>query len=305
MEDLDHLNNQLPLIDAIDHEILMHREAHFGGQFSIMLDYYKQEGRGVRPEFSIERIEQLAKLESELKQNLAPLFLELSEIEKIGESRNIYKNLRSIYEIEQPKVKHPLLIADLILSEDEEAKSEVQAIVAEKDRIVPSLIEILKNELFYDPLFPGYGLTPDLVIQCLGLIGDKRAIITLFESFGQGDFFTDDQIIKALKAIGEPAKEFLIRVVKSHPINEDNERAAIALIHFKDQEEVAAICFDLLKNKEMQKDPCLLTYLTLICEGLKDPIKREEFRDLAKSGILPKLLTADLKAIIQEWESEK
>ncbi|NGX55683.1 MAG: hypothetical protein KR126chlam2_01322, partial [Chlamydiae bacterium] len=26
--------------DELDHEILMHREAHFGGDFGVMFDYY-------------------------------------------------------------------------------------------------------------------------------------------------------------------------------------------------------------------------------------------------------------------------
>jgi hypothetical protein len=294
-----------PIIDAVDHEILMHREAHFGGQFSIMLDYYRQEGKGAQPEFDIPRIERLAALEEQLKQNLAALFLAAHEIQKVADAREAYKELRAIYEVKKPKTHFPRLIADLILSEEEEAEAEIEAIVAEREKIVPALIDLLRSEELYDPLFPGYGLSPFLAVKALGRIGDKRAIISLFEALGQGDFFADDQIIKALKAIGEPAREFLLHVIKGRPINEDNEKAAIALIAFKDEDAVADVCFELLQQPDVQKDPCLPTYLVLICAGLKDPAKREAFKKMAQNHHLPSLLREDIKGVIHDWEEEE
>ncbi|MDP1879654.1 MAG: hypothetical protein Q8K60_01780, partial [Parachlamydiaceae bacterium] len=154
--------DHFPMVDAIDHEILMHRDAHFGGLFSVMLDYYRKEGRGVQPEFKISRIEQLAELEKQLKQNLAGLYLAGDEAQKVADSLTAYKKLRDIYDMKLEKVIYPRLIADLILTEDEEAENEVNALVNVKDKIVPSLIEILRADDMYDPLFPGYGLTPVL-----------------------------------------------------------------------------------------------------------------------------------------------
>ncbi|WP_068468654.1 HEAT repeat domain-containing protein [Candidatus Protochlamydia phocaeensis] len=294
-----------PLVDAIDHEILMHRDAHFGGLFPVMLDYYKREEKGVQPELSIERIERLAKMEEQLKENLSVLFLASHEMQKVADARAAYQHLRSIYEVKKPKSRYPQLIADLILTEDEEAEAEIQAIVAEKDKIVPALIELLRNEQFYDPLFPGYGQAPSLAVKCLGQIGDKRAIISLFEALGQGDFFADDLIIKALKEIGQPAKEFLLHVVKGRPVNEDNERAAIALISFKDDQEVTLACLDLLKQPDIQKDPCLPTYLVLACAGLQDPLKRQEFKDMIAQPSLNPLLKKDMEGIIHEWQEKE
>ena len=295
----------LPLADAIDHEILMHREAHFGGQFPIMLEYYQQEGKGIQPEFNLERIEKLALLEKALQTNLAALYLAGREAERVADAKQAYQNLREIYELNNLKNPVPRLIADLILSEDEEAEEEVAALVAEKDRAVPALINLLRSEEFYDPLFPGYGLSPALAVKCLGQIGDKRAIIALFEAFGQGDFFADDAIVKALKEIGEPAKEFLLRVVKGHPVNEDNERAAIALIGFKDDPEVAKTCFDLLQRADVQKDPCLPTYLVLACSGLYGMPEQKSFMELAQRPDVPKILHEDIVAVIHEWENRE
>lgn len=296
MEPDDHF----PLIDAIDHDILMHRDAHFGGHFSVMLDYYKNEGKGVQAEFNIEHIEQLEALEKQLKQNIAALFLDASEAQKVADARDLYKKLRAIYEIKKAKTSYPQLIADLILNEEENPKEEIQAIVAEKDKIVPALIDLLRQEEFYDPLFPGYGMAPGLAVECLGLIGDKRAIISLFEALGQGDFFADDQILKALKMIGEPAKEFLLKVVKGHPINEDNEKAAIGLIQFKDDPVVAKTCFQLLKDPAVQKDPCLPTYLVLACEGLKGLPEEAELIAFSKDEKLSKQLRNDIKAMLSK-----
>lgn len=289
-----------PVVDAVDHEILMHRDAHFGGKFSIMLDYYQKEGKGIQPEFSLTRIERLALLEEQLKQNLAALFLDSQEAEKIADSREAYQTLKAIYEIKKSKSPFPQLIADLILAEDEEGESEIQAIVEHKDKIVPFLIDLLRNESFYDPLFPGYGQAPFLAVKCLERIGDKRAIISLFEAIGQSDFFVDEQILKALQAIGAPAKEFLLHVVRARPLNEDNEKAAIALIAFKEQEEVSNACFDLLQEADILKDPCLPTYLVLACAGLKDPVRIQALKVLSRNDKIPSLLREDIKSVIQE-----
>ncbi len=291
-----------PLVDAMDHEILMHRDAHFGGLFSVMLDYYKGEGKGIQPDFTIERIERLATLEAEMKENLAALFFTASEAQKVADARAAYQNLRSIYEIQNQQNRFPRLIADLILSEDEEAEKEVNAIVTERDKIVPLLIECLGNEQFYDPIFPGYGLLPSLIVKCLGKIGDKRAIISLFEAFGQGDFFADEQILRALKAIGDPAKAFLLKVVCGKPLNEDNERAAIGLLAFKESPEVANTCFNLLKNEDIQKKSCLSTYLTLACIGLQDEHLRQEFRQMVTQPQLNAMLKEDMKGILHSWD---
>lgn len=291
-----------PMINAIDHEILMHRDAHFGGQFSIMLDYYRQEKKGVQPEFDISRIEHLALLEEQLKQNLAAMFLAAPEIQKVADSREAYQRLRDIYEVKKSKILYPRLIADLILSEEEEPEAEIEAIVAEKDKVVPALIDLLRSEELHDPLFPGYGEAPFLAVQCLSRIGDKRAIISLFEALGQGDFFADEQIIKALKAIGQPARDFLLRVVDGRPINEDNEKAAIALMAFKDEEEVANHCFHLLQQSDIQKDPCLPTYLALACSGLKDPERRQIFQKMGEDPRFSSVLREDIKGVIHDWK---
>lgn len=290
-----------PLADAQDSAILMHRDAHFGGKFEVMLEYYINEGKGVNPEFDLERIHALAKIEKEMKADLAPVLLSGAQAEKVAEAKNAYKKLRALYEKPKAEKKYMLLIADLILSEESEPQKEIEAIVAEKGAIVPALIELLKAEEYYDNLFPGYGLAPTLAAHCLGLIGDKRAIISLFEAIGQGDFFDEDVALKALKGIGNPAKEFLLKVVHGRPLNEDNEKAAIALIAFKEDEEVSKVCLDMLKDPAVRKDIPLSTYLILACEGLKAENDRKAFLDLAKDQTTSKMLFQDIQAVSKTW----
>jgi hypothetical protein len=299
-ENLKDLQSQA-LFNALDSTLVMHRDAHFGGQFDIMLDYYAKEGKGVNPDFNLERIAQLAQIEKGLNQNLAGLLLSGAEAERVAKSREAYRTLRSLYEIRSPKNRYPLLIADLILTEDEEAEEEIEAIVQEQGALVPLLMDIIRNEDLHDPLFPGYGLAPSLAIKCLGRIKDKRAIITLFEAIGEGDFFDDDIALEALHAIGEPAKTFLLKVVQGRPLNIDNEKAAIALIAFKDHPEVAQTCFNLLMDPEVRKDLALSTYLVLACERL--PVEhRQPFLSLAQDPQVPQMLRQDMQTIAKSWD---
>lgn len=289
-------SEDFPVTDEIDQNILMHREAHFGGVFDLMIDYYQKGGKGIFPDFELERIRELALMERELKKNLASMLLSGADAEKIAQSRTFYKKLRELYESDKPIHKHPKLIADLILTESETADEEIAAIVKEKGAVVPFLIEVIRSEELHDPLYPGYGHAPSLAMKCLGLIGDKRAIISLFESLGNGDFFDEDVALEALHAIGEPAKEFLLNVLHGKPLNADNETAALALISFKEDPAVAGACFKMLKELDLKKHTALATYLILACENLPKEYQ-QEFKTLANDPNTPKQLKQDLKVI--------
>lgn len=293
---------EFPVAYSIDNAILMHRDAHFGGSFAIMLDYYKKEGRGVSQEFLIERIEELAETEQQTGKNLSPLFLSGAEAEKVGRAREAYKKLKEIYEEKKPKYHHPKLIADLILAEEEELEQAIDAVVKEKATIVPALIELMNNEELHDNLFPGYGQAATLAAQCLGRIGDKRAIIALYEPIGNENIFDEDILLDALYTIGTPAKEFLLRILHSKPITYDNERAAVALLKFKNDPEVANTCLKMLHEIDLHKQPVLATYLSLICEGLRSEKERKEFLALANQKQTPSSLRQDMHLVAKEWK---
>jgi len=150
---------------------------------------------------------------------------------------------------------------------------------------------------------PGYGKAPLLAAKCLGLIGDKRAIISLFETLGESDFFDEDIELAALKSIGEPAKEFLLNVLKGRPLNADNEKAAIGLIQFKEDLGVAETCFKTLQEIDVQKNLSFATYLILACENINQTSYKDEFIHLSQSPSLDRMLRQDILSIIKEWSS--
>lgn len=291
-----------PLSDALDTEILLHREAHFGGRFDVMLDYYRKEGKGVNPEFDLRRIEQLAELELLTKENLAPLLLTGAHAEKIAIVKKKYKQLRDFYEQEE---KIPQLIADLIFSEDPEGEKEVEALVAEGKKVVPALIDLLRTEDFYDPLFPGYGQAPFLAALCLGKIGDSRALYMIFGSIGEGDATNERMVLRALKMMGTPAQDFLLKVLKGKPYGEDNEKAALALIEFIENPAVASECLSFLESIDKTANPVLATYLVLACEGLKDYKERERLMKMGKDPSISPMICRDIEAIVKDWNTKK
>ncbi|MBA3239213.1 MAG: hypothetical protein H0T62_12815 [Parachlamydiaceae bacterium] len=289
------------IANAEEHLILMHRDAHFGGSFETMIQYYEEEGKGVVSEFDLNLIRQLCEIEKRTGNNLAIQILSGADAEKVSEVRKAYKSLKSLYEEENPKNIGPRLIADLILSEEELPEQEIAAIVKQKALLVPLLIDLVRSEKFYDPLFPGYGQAPSLAAHCLGLIGDKRAMFSLFEAIGETNFFSEDTLLDSLKHIGEPAKNFLLKVVQSDPINYDNERAAIALVRFKEDPEVSSTCLKMLLKPHVWKDSVLTLHLILVCEGLQDLREQQQFSALADNPAFPKSLVQDIKVIAKKF----
>lgn len=289
------------LKDEIISAILMHRDVHFGGQFQFMIDYYEKHGKGCLQEITLEKLRELDQIEGRVGENLAALLLSGPEAEQVSAAKEMYKTLRAVYESKDQTDRYAQLIADLILTEEEEPEKEIEAIVAEKAAIVPALVQLLRSEEFYNPLYPGYGQAPLLAIRCLGQIGDKRAIMSLFEFIGRSDVLDEESSLRALRAIGEPAKEFLLKVLRSRPVTEDNERAAIALIHFKDDPEVGKVCLEMLQDPAMRKMLPLAVYLVLACESLEDTKDRKVFGALLEDPATPSMIKPDIKTILKLW----
>jgi len=304
-----HINDDVevphfPIADVVAHDVLMHRDVHFGGSFDIMLKYYSTEGNGIHHEFDDGDIEQLRALEKELGFDLAPLILQGHEAEKVSRAKKAYQKLRDVYELRDSPEKHTVrLLADIILSEEEIPSKEIDAIVAEGERMTASLIELLTAEDFYDELFPGYGMAPAFAAMCLGKIGDEKAIRPLFESIGKGDFLVEENIFGALRNLGKPAKEFIVSIVKSVPITVDNERAAMALLQFKDDPAVAVACLEALQGLSMREHPILALHLILACENLVGSEERRSFVGIFESSTTPEHLRVDMNAIIRSWKS--
>ena len=297
-EDLE----EFPLGYALDNAILMHRDIHFGGNFDIMLEYYGGEGKGISSEIELTHIQELYAVEKKSGKNLSGVVLSGAEAEVVAKGKNAYKKLRQLCEVENPKNPVPKLVANLILADtEEEEKSALEAIIAQKSAAVPALIDLLRNEDYYSALYPGYGNAPVLAAAALGKIGDKRAIISLFEAVGEGDFFNEDTILDALHGIGEPARDFLLRVLQGRPLTIDNEKAAIALVRFKEDSLVSKACLQMLDTLDLKKEEALATYLALACEGLpaSDLVKLKE---IGSRETTPKALNKDISIMIKNIE---
>lgn len=291
-----------PIADNIDNEILMHRDSHFGGKFSFMIDYYTQEGKGTLDEIGLDRILFLANLEEKSGQNLAPLLLSGREASKVAKAKDAYKKLRDLYDSDKQELKYAKLLSDLILSEEDYPEKEINAIVEAGSIMILPLVELLNSDDLLDPLFPGYGFAPELAAVCLGKIKDPKAIEPLFSALGKEGFFMEESILEALKRIGTASKEFLMKRIESRPITIDNEKAALALTYFSDDEEAAKLAFKELQDPLNRKKPSLATYLIFASEGLKDPSDQKKFKALAKdTDFLPPSLLNEMKMIIEQW----
>lgn len=273
---LDHDADLLPLPDDIANLILMHRNAHFGGKFSFMLDYYRNDGVGCCTEFDFYSIKKLADIEEKLGYDLASTRLSPTEHEQVFNVLQLYQGLRKLHSISQDAGSIPSLLADLILTEENDPKLEIEQL-SKQEKALPYLLDILKSEEFLDPLFPGYGRTPSHIAQILGKMKTEKAIIPLFESMKAENFQHEEAVISSLKEIGQPAFDFLMTVLKNQPINIDNEKAAICLTSFGENEPFALVALELLQNFHVFNWPNLVVHLILACLGLEKKKDIETF----------------------------
>lgn len=289
------------IIDTLDIDIILHRDIHFGKNFDIMLDYYLEKKVGVMPDFPIERIQQLKKMEQSLHNPLSS-YLPPTVDDIATRAKTLYTNLREIY-ANHEKTDIAVLISDLILSESEFPTSEINALIARGSDAVSPLIHIIQTTDFYDPLFPGYGRAPIFAAHCLAKIGDTRAIVPLFEALGQENFFTDDAIISALTQFGDKAKDFLLSRMKQKPYTKDNIHAVIALTSFPEDSTIAETCLKLLQDTEARKKDSFAHYLLFGCSGLTKQIDRNTFKALENSSDFSSALRSDMRLIIKNWEN--
>lgn len=276
-------------VEEVDHAILMHRDAHFGGNFALMLDYYAQEeGKGIQEEFSIERIITLSQIQRQSSSNLSALLLEEEEKNEIERSKTMYEALEKAYTISSSNAEK---IANLILSDQEHPQKEIDEICAIGKGAIPLLLAILEKEDFYNPLFPGYGYAPIHACECLGKLEATEAIAPLFEALQKTEFFGQETIIQALHRLGSPAKDFLLHRLQKKPFHKENENAAIALLAFKEDKTVQEACFSLFEQKEAFSQKTLLSYLLFILENIPDTAGQQRLEHLRSLPIAEEIKT--------------
>jgi HEAT repeat protein len=295
------VESEAQVVDAIDMEIIMHRDAHFGGNFDMMLEYYQQDGVGIMPDFEVEEIKKLQNLENQMGKNLADIYLPDAAREIVNASKKLYQDLRNVYSAETPEPL-AILLSDLILSEEENPEKEINALISKGKETVPALIHLLSSPSLYDPLYPGYGRTPIFAAKCLAALQDERAIPPLFEALGQDNFFTDEEIIKALASFGKKSKTFLLKILKQDPYSKDNEYAAIALSGFPEDEEIASCSLEVLEKESTLQRPLFASYLIFSCANLTQASEQERFIAISKKeGLSPHILS-EMAIVIRNWK---
>lgn len=293
-EGFDSNSEHLPITDDLTNLILMHRNAHFGGKFEFMIEYYENEGIGCCNDFDLSDIKKLAKLQFQMKQDLVLTTLSKIELEKIKNVLEIYKGLRKLSTLSKNENSIPSLLANLILTEEETPTKEIEAL-SKNEKAFTYLLDLFQSEEFLDPLFPGYGRSPSHVATCLGKMKSEKAIMPLFGNLTADNFLHEEAIILALKEIGKPAFDFLINVLQNEPFTIDNERAAVCLTSFGENEAFATTSLKLLKNFQTLNYPNLVVHLILACLGLKDKKDIETFLELRQQ--LPKAFDPDFQYV--------
>jgi hypothetical protein len=211
-----------------------------------MLEYYTQEdAKGIQPEIEPGRIAFLERIQNLFKKDLASLLLSGADAERVAKMRKLHAELQGV--AEQNPASPEGILAESILSEDE-----IETIVEQASQVLLDkpevLLPLVSSEEFLDPLSPGYGLAPLLAIELLGKAKYQGAIRDLFLCIGRSDEQMETAALSALKNIGEEAKRFGIKILKSRPITLDTERAALVLTHFLPDTEVQALFLEQLQD---------------------------------------------------------
>jgi hypothetical protein len=265
-----------------------------------MIAALKEDKEPFLEQYPLVRVEYLQRLQEEMGAPLAPQLLAPSEAERIARARSAYKMLRAAYE--PPSAPEVALIPDLILATEEELEQAISQIAAQKGKLVPALIALLQAHDFYDILFPGFGQAPARAARCLGTIGDERALKPLFEALGLGDFDNEESILQALGAMPNVAVPFLLKVVHSQPITQDNIRAAMALSTFSEDSAIAEGSLQVLSHIDCNRHSLLATYLILNCAALQDPKLRAQFVQVCRTASLSPELQPDFERICRGWD---
>ena len=298
----DYIDEGFSLTDEMDHAILMNRDAHFGGDFGLMINYYNNDEHiGIDFGLDLSRIEYLAEVEAETGNNLAAALLSAAEMEQVAKCRIAYVKLKEVYDLDEKSFFIPRLIADLILSEEAEPIDAIDAVVEQGSKIVPDLIHILNSDDAYSPLFPGYGYSPYLAAVCLGKIKDPQAIAPLFEMLSKELIFEEDALLDVFVEIGEPAKDFLLERLKGRPLTRDNDHAAFALSAFSHDLKVAEAALAQLKDPLVQIRHLTASYLLCLCDPLINSTQKQSFIELSKDPSIPKEIRSQMNEIVHDW----
>lgn len=288
IDELDLMGQEAPVIDEEDLRILLHREAHFSGNFDFMLLYYDTEDhKGVHPDINISRIYELKEIEESIGKNLAATLLRGAEAEKVQRAKKMYRDMQEVLQAysqenslkEEEELPPHICLLEAILSE-ENIDTLVEKYYKKFEKSPSLLYPIIRSFSLYDELSPGYGLAPLFAIQVVGKLKDPGAMEPLFEQLYDISHEEcpeiDEAIIEALKNIGAPVREKMLGFITQRPFGRDIEKAIQLLFEFLPDPDISSIALDQLLHEDIV-DPKTQTYLVLLLASLPKN-RQEEFQ---------------------------
>lgn len=251
----------IPLLDETDGIIIAHKEAHFGGSFYAMIEYYSQGGIGASEECPLHRIEELYLIEKNSDENLTAILLPQHKIQEIENAKTLYYKLKTVNEEATNILAKE--IGELILTEDAYPESTIQKIVAFGPDAIQPLFTLLDAEEMYSELSPGYGLAPLNAIRALSHIRSTAILQKAFLLIGRHGFEYDEALTSCCASQPE-AEDFGLQRLSKTP-SKDGEHASIILSKLQ-SEKGAEKALTILESLSPTDNATYYIYITYLLE---------------------------------------
>jgi len=276
----------IPLLDETDGIIIAHKEAHFGGSFHAMIEYYTQDGIGVSEECPLHRIQELYYIEKNSDENLTAILLPHHKIQEIENAKTLYYRLKTINEEATNVLARE--IGELILTEEIYPESTIQKIVEFGDDAIEPLFTLIDADEMYSDLFPGYGLAPLNAIRALSKLSSLKILNKAFLLIGRHGFEYDEAL--TFCCANQPkAEEFAMHRLSQSP-SKDGEHASIILSKLQ-SEKGAEKALTILESLPASEDNTYYIYLAYLLEYCPKSLRK---RAIALKQVLHPVISAEI-----------
>jgi hypothetical protein len=288
------------IVDEEDREILLQRDAHFGGSFIAMQEHYEKfSGQdmpgyyGVLETISLSRILFLADVERRLGKNLAPKILSGSDAEHVALARTAYER---IAQLSNEPFSIPLqLFLDCTNSFGERSLTQ-----EEKDTLRRNpklLLELAAADQFRDSLFPGFGYAPLRALKWLVEAHVEEALPLCFNLLAVAQEEEEEELFSLIPKFGGEAFEYARRTFLSRPVTPFHEKLMLVLLHFSAiyEKEVKALLIQQVATSDIYHYPTILRWIVV---GIGD--LDQETRKTAKEKLLAHPLPHEIEQLVHE-----
>ena len=258
------MQNKLPFTDAVDLEILMMGYAHFNGDFSQMKQALEDYPSHPLNSFPREHLEKVFHLMAHSTEDLF-LLLPSKAQEAVRDAQNMLKKMQTTLHDAPDSIEAK--VNQLILYVGDDPYPLIDELVMESKKSLSYLIKALKNPLYNDPLYPGFGTSIPKIADAIKGIQDPLAIPDLFYALLEQNNKNEDPLLDALASFEADSRHFLINILEKRPFNLESSYAAKALNLLKN-EDVGLAAIDQLCDSEVIKHPALINYLILLLDHL-------------------------------------